>query len=66
MAALSDIGIVMLPDYLVANDIAAGRLVRLFSQYEFPRAALQIVYLPDRHMTPKLKTFVDFVVKRFA
>jgi DNA-binding transcriptional LysR family regulator len=66
MAASSGIGVAMLPDYLVENDIAAGRLVRLFAGYAFPRAPLQIVYLPDRHMTPKLKTFVDFVMTHFA
>lgn len=65
-AALNHIGIALLPDYLVAEEIAAGRLVQLFAEYQFPSAPLQIVYLPDRHMTPKLKTFVEFVVQRFA
>jgi DNA-binding transcriptional LysR family regulator len=65
-AALSDIGIVMLPNYLVAEDLAAGRLVRLFPGVEFPRAPVQLVYLPDRHMTPKMKSFVDFVLQHFG
>lgn len=65
-AALNHIGIVMLPDYLVEADIKAGRLVRLFPRHVFPRAPLQIVYLPDRYMTPKLKSFIDFVVDRFG
>ncbi len=56
----------MLPDYLVADDLAAGRLVRLFAGFDFPRAPVQLVYLPDRHMTPKMKSFVDFVVRRFG
>jgi DNA-binding transcriptional LysR family regulator len=66
VAALSGIGIVMLPDYLAAPDVAAGRLVRLFSGYDFPRAPLQLVYLPDRHMTPKLRSFVEFIRARLA
>jgi DNA-binding transcriptional LysR family regulator len=65
-AAISAIGIVMLPDYLVAEDLNAGRLVRLFPEFEFARAPLQLVYPPDRNMTPKMKSFVDFVLHRFG
>jgi len=65
-AALADIGIAMLPDYLVVEDLTAGRLVRLFPEFDFARAPLQLVYLPDRHMTPKMKSFVDFIVQHFA
>jgi DNA-binding transcriptional LysR family regulator len=65
-AALADIGIAMLPDYLVAEELTAGRLVRLFPEFDFARAPLQLVYLPDRHMTPKMKSFVDFIVQHFA
>ncbi len=65
-AALADIGIAMLPDYLAAEDLAAGRLVRLFPEFDFARAPLQLVYLPDRHMTPKMKSFVDFITQHFA
>jgi DNA-binding transcriptional LysR family regulator len=65
-AVLADIGIAMLPDYLVAEDLTAGRLVRLFPEFEFPRAPLQLVYLPDRHMTPKMKSFVNFILQHFT
>jgi DNA-binding transcriptional LysR family regulator len=65
-AALGGIGIVMLPDYLVAEEIAAGRLQRLFPDQAFSSPPLQLVYLPDRHMTPKLRSFVDFVLERFG
>jgi DNA-binding transcriptional LysR family regulator len=51
-AALANIGIAMLPDCLVAEDLAAGRLVRLFPEFYFERAPLPLVYLPDRHITP--------------
>ncbi|PLZ00958.1 LysR family transcriptional regulator [Burkholderia sp. WAC0059] len=63
-AVLSGIGIAMLPDYLVQESIDAGRLVRLLPGYDFPRAPLQLIYLPDRHMTPKLRSFIDFVTMR--
>jgi DNA-binding transcriptional LysR family regulator len=40
--------------------------MRLFPEFDFPRAPLQLVYLPDRHMTPKLRSFIDFITQRFA
>jgi DNA-binding transcriptional LysR family regulator len=55
-----------LPDYRVAQDLAGGRLIRLFPEFDFPHARMQFVYLPDRHMTPKMKSFVGFITQHFA
>jgi DNA-binding transcriptional LysR family regulator len=65
-AALNAIGIAMLPDYLAAGDLAAGRLIRLFPDFEFPRAPLQLVHLPDRAMPLKLRSLIDFATERFG
>ncbi len=65
-AALAGAGVAMLPDYLAAADVAAGRLTRLFAEYDLTRAPLQLVYLPDRHMTHKMRSFVDFVLQRLG
>ncbi len=64
--ALGGLGIAMLPDYLVEPEVQAGRLVRLFSNFDLSRAPLQLVYLPDRQMTPKMRSFVDFVMTSFG
>jgi DNA-binding transcriptional LysR family regulator len=42
------------------------RLIRLFPGFDFPRAPLQLVYPLDRDMTPRMKSFVDFVPRRFG
>jgi DNA-binding transcriptional LysR family regulator len=65
-AALAGAGIAMLPDYLAAPDVEAARLVRLFSEYDLSRAPLQLVYLPDRQMTPKMRSFVEFILERMG
>jgi DNA-binding transcriptional LysR family regulator len=65
-AALAGAGVAMLPDYLAAPDVQAGRLVRLFPEYNLSRAPLQLVYLPDRQMTPKMRSFVEFVLARLG
>ncbi|GAB3259699.1 LysR family transcriptional regulator [Chitinimonas naiadis] len=66
VAALNGLGIVQQPAVLVEADIAAGRLVRLFADHELASRPMHIVYLPDRHGSPKLRSFIEFVVQRFG
>ena len=66
MAAIESMGIIMQPEALVAEDIAAGRLVRVLPRYESAPRAMQIVYLPDRRLSPKLRSFIDFMIERFG
>ena len=61
-AALAGIGLVMQPDVLVADDLAAGRLVRVLGQHAAPALALHLLTLPNRQPTPKLRSFIDHVV----
>ncbi|MGA7974796.1 MAG: LysR family transcriptional regulator [Pseudolabrys sp.] len=63
--ALAGMGIVMLPEVMVSEDVDAGRLVPLLRDYAAPTRPLNLLYLRDRRMSPKLKSFVDFVVDRF-
>lgn len=43
-----------------------GRLVPLISMHELPSRLMHVVYLPDRYRSPKLRSFVDFLVERFG
>jgi DNA-binding transcriptional LysR family regulator len=65
-AAVAGMGIVMLPVVLLQEEVAAGRLVQILAQYELPSRPLHVVHLPDRRMSPKLRSFVNFVVERFG
>jgi len=65
-AALSGLGVVMLLENVVSDDVIAGRLVRLLPGYEPLSLPMHIVYLPDRRISRKLRTFVDFVIERFG
>jgi len=65
-AALAGLGIVMQPEILFTEDLAAGRLVRVLPKYSPPARPMHIVYLPERHPTPRLRAFIDFVVSRFG
>jgi DNA-binding transcriptional LysR family regulator len=65
-AALAGHGIAVLPDYLVAEPLAQGRLVTLFAGYTAPEVAVRMVYAPGRYMASKLQVFLDFMAIRFA
>lgn len=66
VAAVHGLGIVLQPAILLQADVRAGRLVQLFSTYELPSHPMSVVYLPDRYRSPKLRSFVDFLVERFG
>jgi len=64
--ALAGGGIILVPTFLIGDDLRAGRLVRLLSNYPPPEQALHALYPPGRHLSAKVRTFVDFLVVRFG
>ncbi|MED5618240.1 LysR family transcriptional regulator [Ideonella sp. BN130291] len=66
VAALHGMGIVLQPAILLQADVREGRLVQLFPDYELPSRPMSVVYLPDRYRSPKLRSFVEFLVERFG
>ena len=65
-AALCGMGMIMQPEVLLAEDLAAGRLTRILPDNELPSYPMHIVFPSNRNMTPKLTSFVEFMVARFA
>lgn len=65
-AALKGIGIIMQPEALLREEVAAGRLQRLLGDYELQHRPMHIVIASNRKMTPKLKSFIEFVVGHFG
>jgi DNA-binding transcriptional LysR family regulator len=64
VAALQGAGVVLQPELLLADDLAAGRLVPLLKAHA-PRARpLQLVYQRQSAATPKLRSFIDFIIGR--
>ena len=66
MAALHGFGIVMQAEILLADDIAAGRLVPLLADYVPAPRLMHLLYPRDRQPTPKLTTFIDFLLERYG
>lgn len=59
-------GIIMAPDYLVNDDLAAGRLIRLLPDYVPVPASLDAVSPSQRAASPKVRSFVAFLAARLG
>ncbi len=66
MAALAGFGIVMQAEMMLRPDIEAGRLVPLLQAFLPTPRPMHLLYSRDRQATPKLTTFVDFLLERFG
>ncbi|MFZ6766548.1 LysR family transcriptional regulator [Undibacterium sp. Di26W] len=65
-AAVAGFGIVMQSELLLATEVAAGRLVPLLEDYLPAPRPMHLLYPRDRQPTPKLSTFVEFMLDRFG
>jgi DNA-binding transcriptional LysR family regulator len=65
-AARTGMGIVMLPDALVEQDLHDGKLVTVVPDYQPPSRPLHLLYAPDRYRLPKLRRFVEFAMQTWG
>jgi len=65
-AALCDLGFLRTPLFFVAEDVRSGRLVTLLEEYEEPLRGIYAVYPHRRHLSAKVRAFVDFLVAWYA
>lgn len=64
--AVAGEGVNLEPDFIVANDVRAGRLVPLLPGYAPGSIDINAAYPSRRHLSAKVRTFIDFLVQRFA
>lgn len=64
-AALAGLGFARIPQATVAADVAAGRLALVLEPFELDSSAVYAVYPHRRHLSGKVRAFVDFLVERF-
>jgi DNA-binding transcriptional LysR family regulator len=63
---VKDAGIALAPDYLVGDDLTAGRLVRLLPDYTTRDTPVYAVYPHSHYLSAKTRTFIDFLASRLA
>lgn len=64
--ALKDAGIILAPDYIVEDELRAGRLIRLLPGYATIATPVYAVYPHSRYLSAKTRTLIDFLASRFG
>lgn len=65
-ACEAGLGIVQVPLYHVAAQLAAGTLLELLPQQRPPALPLSVLYPQHRQLSPRLRVFVDWLAALFA
>lgn len=64
--ALAGQGIAIQPDFLVADDLAEGRLVNVLPGFCGRDIGIYVVYPSRKHLSVKVRALVDFLAESFA
>ena len=59
-------GLIQVPRYHVVRQLAAGAMVEVLQAYQPPPLPLSAVYPQNRHLSPRLRVFVDWLAEMCA
>ncbi len=62
-AAISGLGIGLLPEYQVVDDVAAGHLCRVLPEYTSETLPAYLVYPSRRHLALRTRVVIDFLIE---
>ena len=65
-AAVRGRGIALLPTFIAGADLQEGSLRSILVEYHAPEIALYAIYPQTRHLSVKVRVFIDFLVERFG
>ena len=65
-AGLAGLGVLWLPDYMAKAHLASGALVPVFGGWQLEPMPLYIAFPPNRHISIKLRVFLDWVIELMA
>jgi len=64
-AAVAGKGILIEPRFIIYENLRDGSLVELLPDYTWPKLSAYAVYPPTRHLSTRVRAFVDFLVERY-
>ena len=65
-AGLAGMGVLWLPRYMSDAHVANGELVPLFEGWQLEPMPLYVAFPPNRHVSLKLRVFIDWIVELMA
>jgi DNA-binding transcriptional LysR family regulator len=64
-AASHGLGVIMQPTFIASQAIRSGKLVPVLTDYKWPISPAYAVYPPTRHLSYRVRAFIDFLVQKF-
>lgn len=64
-AAVEGLGIVMQPTFIAGEMICNSDLVPILQDYQWPVAPAYAVYPPTRHLSYRVRAFIDYLAECF-
>lgn len=64
-ATLAGLGIARLPRYMTDQKFQSGKLVHVMPEYAPPSTDIAVIFADRRNLAPKIRVFVDFLVRNF-
>lgn len=64
-AAMEGLGITLLPTFIAYKEIETGALVPILKEHKPPQIDAYALYPQTRHLSQRVRAFVDFLVDRF-
>lgn len=64
--AKAGLGIIVQPQILLEPEIKSGELVQILADWSLQERQLSILYYRDQNMTPRLRSFINFVLKELG
>ena len=65
-AAVRGRGIALLPTFIAAAELRRGSLQTILENYEAPEISIYAIYPETRHLSVKVRVFIDFLIERFG
>lgn len=65
-AARKGLGVVFTPTFFCCDDVQGGALEIVLSEYDDDLISIYAVYPHRRHLSPRVRAFVDFLAERFG
>ncbi len=65
-SASKDLGVIVIPTFIAAEAISSGAVVPVLTDYRWPRTPAYAVYPPTRHLSYRVRAFIDYIADYFS
>jgi DNA-binding transcriptional LysR family regulator len=65
-AAVAGAGVAVLPSFVIGEDLRAGHLRAVLTEYALPEYGIFAVYPSRKHLSAKVRAFVEFLASKYG